>query len=165
MAKGLVHACDHPRWLPAGLAAAAVIGTLHLYGPADAESIHSTKVRLQARADFGDFTASGGSENRTRSDFYLRRSRLEITGKPREDVTFLLVLAGDRLGQRGISDRANVTYAFVNYRFGDAASIRVGQLKLPMIRQRWVSASRQLFIDRSRPALALGNAVGGYLAP
>ena len=125
----------------------------------------SFKVRLQPRVDFGDFANAGGDSYDSQSDFYVRRSRLEISGKPADGISYLFVISGDRLGQRGSSDKAAAPYAYVNYRLSEDVSVRAGLLKLPIIRQRLVSSSRQLFIDRSRPALTLSAGLGGYIVP
>ena len=132
--------------------------------PSVADEELKFKVRLQPRAEFGDFAAEDGSYD-SRLDLFVRRSRLEIYGQPTEGVDYVLVLAGDRLGQLGSANKASVVYAYVTYRLSPAANLHAGILKLPFVRQGWVSSSRLLFVDRSRPTLTLSTALGGYQAP
>ena len=133
--------------------------------PVVADDNLTFKVRLQPRADLGHFTAADGNSYSSRLDLFARRSRLEIYGKPADGVSYVFVLAGDRLGQQGSSNKTSAPYASVNYQLSEATRLRFGLLKLPFIRQRLVSSSRQLLIDRSRPALTLSAAAGSYVAP
>lgn len=131
--------------------------------PVVADDNLTFKVRLQPRADLGHFTAADSNSYSSRLDLYVRRSRLEIYGKPADGVSYVFVLAADRL--RGSSSKTSAPYAYVNYQLSEATKLRFGLSKLPFIRQRLVSSSRQLLIDRSQPALTLSAAVGSYVAP
>ena len=138
---------------------------LNSSGPGIADDNISFKVRLQPRAELGQFSTADGNSYDVRLDHYVRRSRLEISGKPAEGVSYMLVIAADRLGQRGSSNKTSAPYAFVDYSLGATTKLRAGLQKLPFIRQRQISSSRQLFIDRSQPALTLSAGLGSYVAP
>lgn len=130
-------------------------------GPAD-DSIQF-KVRVQPRADFGDFSSADGSDYRSQLDLYLRRSRLEASGRPAEGVNYVLAVAGDRWGQRGSSGSGELTYAFVNYHLAPAVEVQAGLAKLPFVRSTLVSSSRILLIERTKTANAAAAALGRYI--
>jgi hypothetical protein len=121
------------------------------------------KVRIQPRADLGQFAA--GDDYSNQLDLSIRRARLELFGKPTEGVFYIFAISGDRWGQRGISGGGDVAYAFVNYRLSNWADIRAGLLKLPFSRGALVSSSRILLIERTKIVSAAGAAFGPYITP
>ena len=123
----------------------------------------SFKVRIQPRADVGQFAA--GDDYSNQLDLYMRRSRLELLGKPTEGVFYILAVSGDRWGQRGASGGGDVAYAFVNYRLSGSADIRAGLVKLPFSRGALVSSSRILFIERSLTVSTVAGAFGPFITP
>ena len=141
----------------------AIVCGLALAGPGLADDSIQFKVRIQPRADFGDFASTDGTEYRSQLDLYLRRSRLEVSGRPADGVDYVIAVAGDRWGQRGSSVGGEVTYAFVNYRLGASAAVQAGLAKLPFIRSTRVSSSRILFIERTKTANTVAGALGRYI--
>ena len=121
------------------------------------------KVRIQPRADAGQFAA--GDDYSNQLDLYVRRSRLELLGKPTKGVFYILAVSGDRWGQRGVSGGGDVAYAFVNYRLSDSADIRAGLLKLPFSRGALVSSSRILLIERTVTVSTVAGAFGPFITP
>ncbi len=99
---------------------------LFLLDSAGADDTISFKVRIQPRADLGDFSSGSREDYRTQLDFYMRRSRLELLGRPVDGVYYILAVSGDRWGQRGASGGGDVAYAFVNYRLGPSVELRAG---------------------------------------
>lgn len=113
------------------------------------------RVRLQPRLDIGDLlkdTASGQYISET--DLYVRRIRLEMTGHLVKNLKYNLTLSADKDDQRSSSTGRNgnstfgVHYAYLDYKFVDAASLRFGQYKLPFSRVSLSSSSKQLLIER-----------------
>ena len=115
----------------------------------------NVRVRLQPRLDMGDIlkdTASGQYVSET--DLYVRRIRLEMTGHLVKNLTYNLTLAADKDDQRSSSTGRNanstfgVHYAYLDYKFADAASLLFGQYKLPLSRVSLSSSSKQLLVER-----------------
>ncbi|MCH8991584.1 MAG: hypothetical protein IIA44_07550 [Acidobacteria bacterium] len=125
------------------------------------------KVRIQPRADAGDFTTATGNGYHTQLDLYIRRSRLEIVGRPTDGVLYVLAVSGDRAGQRGASAAsARVAYAFVNYQLlAPAMELRAGLVKLPFSRGALVSSSRILLIERAFNSSTAAATYGRYITP
>lgn len=123
------------------------------------------RVRLQPRLDLGDHAASGGSDYETQQDLYIRRSRLEVVGRPMPDVLYIVAVSGDRGGQRGASSEAELAYGFVDYRFDAALRLRAGLVKLPYSRSALVSSSRQLLVERTQTVGVAASAFGSYRTP
>jgi hypothetical protein len=132
---------------------------------ASADDKINFKVRVQPRLDFGDFADSAGDEYETQQDFYIRRNRLEVVGRPLPDVLYILAVSGDRSGQRGASSDAKMAYAFVDYKLATTARLRAGLVKLPYARGALVSSSRLLLIERTQTANAAASAFGSYITP
>ena len=131
---------------------------------ADADDI-KFKIRIQPRLDLGDHASADGSKYTTQQDLYIRRSRLEVVGRPTEDVLYILAVAKDRAGQRGATSGADLIYAFVDYRLTPSVEIRAGRVKLPFTRSGWLSSSRLLLIERSQTVGAAASALGSYITP
>jgi hypothetical protein len=125
----------------------------------------SIRVRIQPRVDFGDITRSADrSTYESEADMYLRRTRLEIVGKPIERLSYVLALSGDRWDQKGRSNAVTVGYALVDYRYSKRLGWRFGVTKLPYSRSALTSSSRQLLIER--PAVVgLGTSLLRYFSP
>ena len=143
----------------------ALIALLALCRPGFADDTISFKVRLQPRADLGDLTSGDEADYRRQLDLYIRRSRLEVYGRPVDGVSYILAVAGDRWGRRGSSGGVDLAYALVNYGFSDAAQLRAGLAKLPFMRGALVSSSRILLIERTRTVATVGAAFGRYITP
>ena len=132
---------------------------------AAADDTLELKVRIQPRADFGQFADGDGYGNRL--DLYIRRSRLEMLGKPTEGVFYILAVAGDRLGQRGASAGSDLAYAFVDYQIGALILPPAGRplLKLPFSRSALVTSSRLALIERSLTVATAVGTFGQFITP
>ena len=140
-----------------------VVFGLALADPGLGDDSIKFKVRIQPRADFGDFASGDRTEYQSQLDFYLRRRRLEASGRPVDGVNYVLAVAGDRWGQRGRSVGGDLTYAFVNYRLAAPVALKAGLAKLPFVRSARVSSSRILFIERTKTANTAASALGPYI--
>ena len=98
------------------------------------------KIRIQPRLDLGDHASADGSKYTTQQDLYIRRSRLEVVGRPTEDVLYILAVAENRARQRGATSGADLIYAFVDYRLTPSVEIRASRMKLPFTRSGWLSS-------------------------
>lgn len=140
-----------------------VVFGLALADPGLGDDSIKFKVRIQPRADFGDFASGDRSGYQSQLDLYLRRSRLEASGRPVDGVNYVLAVAGDRWGQRGRSVGGDLTYAFVNYDLAAPVAVQVGLSKLPFVRSACVSSSRILLIERTKTANTAASALGRYI--
>jgi phosphate-selective porin OprO and OprP len=122
---------------------------------------------LQVQAEAGDQgDARFGSGN---DRFYLRRARLNVTGRFLEDFDFRL--EGDFAGtlSNTSSLRAQLTDAFVTWNRHAAAQVRFGQFKTPFGFEqlfgdpRLPTLERSLVNDRLTLSRQLGVQVGGDL--
>lgn len=152
-------ACLFPAFL-----AAQTPGTVK---PAGKEPTLAIGGLLQVQAESGD---RGDSRFGTDNDrFYLRRARLNATGKFLEEFDFRLEgeFAGTLANTSGL--RAQLTDAFINWNRYPEANIRVGQFKTPFGFEqlfsdpRLITIERSLASDRLTLSRQLGAQVGGDL--
>lgn len=120
---------------------------------------------LQVQAEFGDRgDARFGTDN---DRFYLRRARLNATGKFLEEFDFRLEgeFAGTLANTSGL--RAQLTDAYITWNRHPEANIRVGQFKTPFGYEqlfsdpRLITIERSLVNDRLTQSRQLGAQVGG----
>lgn len=126
---------------------AAHAQTLGVIKPAGKEPTLSIGGLLQAQAEFGDQgDARFGSDN---DRFYLRRARLNATGKFLEEFDFRLEgeFAGTLANTSGL--RAQLTDAYITWNRYPAANIRFGQFKTPYGFEQLYSDPRLLTLERS----------------
>ncbi len=122
---------------------------------------------LQAQADAGDRGDSRFSNDNDR--FYLRRARLNATGRFLEEFDFRLELdlAGSLAAASAL--RAQVTDGFINWNRRPEANVRVGQFKTPFGFEqlysdpRLYTLERSLMNDRLTLSRQIGAQVGGEL--
>ncbi|HWN42705.1 MAG TPA: porin [Thermoanaerobaculia bacterium] len=135
--------------------------------PAGKETTLTIGGLLQVQADFGD---RGDSRFGTDNDrFYLRRARLNATGKFLEEFDFRIEgeFAGTLANSSGL--RAQLTDAFINWNRYPEANIRMGQFKTPFGFEqlfsdpRLITIERSLVNDRLTLSRQLGVQVGGDL--
>lgn len=102
---------------------------------------------LQVQAEFGDRgdTRFGNDNDR----FYLRRARINATGKFLEEFDFRLEgeFAGTLANTSGL--RAQLTDAFITWNRHPEANIRMGQFKTPFGFEQLFSDPRLITIERS----------------
>ena len=148
---------------PAGLGAQS----LGVIKPAGKEPTLSIGGLLQVQAEGGDKGDSRfGSDN---DRFYLRRARLNATGKFLEEFDFRLEgeFAGTLANTSGL--RAQLTDAYITWNRHPAASLRFGQFKTPFGFEqlysdpRLFTLERSLVNDRLTLSRQLGAQVGGDL--
>ena len=107
------------------------------------------RFRLQPRVDIGDLTLSrDGRSYNSESDFYLRRTRLEFEGDLIKNLKYAVHLSGDKWGKAGQADKISLFYAYLDYKFLDTLSLKIGKAKLPYSRISLTSSSKQLLIER-----------------
>jgi phosphate-selective porin OprO and OprP len=115
---------------------------------------------LQAQADFGDQGDSRFTNNNDR--FYLRRARLNASGKFLEEFDFRLELdlAGSLSNTSAL--RAQMTDGFINWNRLPEANIRFGQFKTPFGFEQLFSDPRLLTLERSlvNDRLTLSRQIG-----
>lgn len=122
------------------------------------------RARLQPRVDFGDLVKDAAGKFESESDFYIRRARLEVSGKLYKNLKYQLVLAGDKAGQAstGTTSNFNVLFANFDYKFSDAFDLRFGKAKLPYSRISLSSSSKQLLVERPASTEAAKKQFGDY---
>jgi phosphate-selective porin len=133
--------------------------------PADKEPTLTIGGLLQVQADFGDRGDSRFANDNDR--FYLRRARINATGKFLEEFDFRLEgeFAGTLANTSGL--RAQLTDAFINWNRYPEANIRMGQFKTPFGFEqlfsdtRLITIERSLVNDRLTQSRQLGAQVGG----
>lgn len=135
--------------------------------PAGKEATLAVGGLLQVQAEFGD---RGDSRFGTDNDrFYLRRARINFTGKFLEEFDFRL--EGEFAGTLADTSslRAQLTDGFITWNRHAEANIRVGQFKTPFGYEQLVSDPRLILIERSlvndrlTQGRQLGMQVGGDL--
>jgi len=122
------------------------------------------RVRLSPRFDAGDLIKSDEAtptSYETETDFYLRRVRLEFSGHLAKNLTFNVSLRADTNGQAPgkTKNTPSFLFAYGEYKFADALSVRFGKSKLPYSRVSLTSAATQLFIERPFSTEAEANSV------
>ncbi|HXU31215.1 MAG TPA: porin [Thermoanaerobaculia bacterium] len=136
--------------------------------PAGREPILTIGGLIQAQADFGDRGDSRFTNDNDR--FYLRRARLNATGKFLEEFDFRLELdlAGSLTNTSAL--RAQATDAYITWNRYHAAIVRVGQFKTPFGFEqlygdpRLATLERSLVNDRLTLSRQIGVQVSGDLA-
>ena len=138
---------------------------------ADVKDANRTPIQLggmiQAQTEGGDRGDSRFTDSNGRA--YLRRARLNLSGRFVEDFTFRfeMDLAGSLSNASGF--RAQLTDAYVNWNRFDGANVRVGQFKTPFgfeqlyADPRLYTAERSLASDRLTPGRQIGVQLGGLL--
>src|SRR3989304_2911302 len=112
------------------------------------------RIRMQPRFDMGDIIASeDGKSYESETDMYMRRLRLEMSGKLTKNLKYDLTLEMDKNGKSGkanasTANEVKVQNAYLDYKFDDTASFRFGKVKLPYSRVSLTSSSKQLLIER-----------------
>ncbi len=138
--------------------------TLVVVKPAGKEPILAVGGLLQVQADAGDRGDSRFTNDNDR--FYLRRARLNATGKFLEEFDFRLELdlAGSLSNTSGL--RAQLTDGYITWNRHPAASVRVGQFKTPFGFEQLYSDPRLLTLERTlvNDRLTLSRQIGAQIA-
>ena len=105
------------------------------------------RFRLQPRFDFGHVSHDNVDYN-TDTDFFLRRTRFETSGKLMSGLDFALSFAADNWDRNNHSSDMELYHAYIDYRLAKFFRVRMGRYKLPMSRIAITSSARQLLIER-----------------
>ena len=105
------------------------------------------RFRLQPRFDFGHVSHDNVDYN-TDTDFFLRRTRFETSGKLMSGLDFALSFAADNWDRNNHSSDMELYHAYIDYRLAKFFRVRMGRYKLPMSRIALTSSARQLLIER-----------------
>ncbi|MEE9614905.1 MAG: porin [Thermodesulfobacteriota bacterium] len=128
-----------------------------------AESDIKLRVRLQPRLDFGDIrTNRAGTAYSSHDDFYSRRTRFETSGHITEKLKFNVTFAADKWEKKSQDEEIYLYYAYLDYKFSPALSIRFGKHKLPYSRVSRVSSSKQLLVERPASTEKAKKLFGNY---
>jgi hypothetical protein len=105
-------------------------------------------VQLQARYDLNfrddDSTTLADPDDDTTLGFSIRRLKVDLAGQVTDSISANVVFAFDRS-----SGESALENAFADWEFSEANSLRIGQFKLPFLREETVSSKRQLAAERS----------------
>jgi phosphate-selective porin OprO and OprP len=138
--------------------------TLGTVKPAGKEPTLAIGGLLQVQLDVGDRGDSRFTNDNDR--FYLRRARLNATGKFLEEFDFRLEmdLAGSLSNTSSL--RAQMTDGFINWNRYPGANVRVGQLKTPYGFEQLYGDPRLYTIERSlaNDRLTLSRQIGAQVA-
>ncbi len=153
--------------LAAGAAQAQTDAGLIVVRPAGKEPTLALGGLLQVQADGGDRGDARWTNDNDR--FYLRRARLNATGRFLEEFDFRLEmdLAGSLANSSGL--RAQLTDGYINWNRYAAANVRTGQFKTPFGFEqlygdpRLLTLERSLVNDRLTLSRQIGVQVGGDL--
>jgi hypothetical protein len=124
-------------------------------------------LRIQPRMELEWLSAPGGGRDWQR-DFMIRRTRIKADGEMRR-VRYAFEWKIDRTEQAGANPTASVENAYVEFPLGTGIAVRAGLYDQPFSRDRLISDSKQLAVDRgavSNVPDALGladNAVGFHV--
>ncbi len=128
--------------------------------PAGREATLTIGGLIQAQAESGDRGDSRFTNDNDR--FYLRRARLNATGKFLEEFDFRLELdlAGSLSNTSAL--RAQATDAYITWNRHPGANVRVGQFKTPFGFEQLYGDPRLLTLERSlaNDRLTLGRQIG-----
>jgi phosphate-selective porin OprO and OprP len=135
--------------------------------PAGCEPVLTLGGLLQVQADVGDRGDSRFTNDNDR--FYLRRARLNASGRFLEEIDFRLELdlAGSLSNTSSL--RAQMTDGYIHWSRHPAANVRAGQFKTPFGFEqlygdpRLITIERSLVNDRLTASRQIGAQMGGDL--
>lgn len=146
-----------------GAAVALSAQTLVVVKPAGKEPVLAVGGLLQAQAEAGDRGDSRFTNDNDR--FYLRRARLNATGKFLEEFDFRLELdlAGSLSNTSGL--RAQLTDGYITWNRYPAANVRAGQFKTPFGFEQLYGDPRLLTLERTlvNDRLTLSRQIGAQV--
>jgi hypothetical protein len=171
-------------WLPA----AALAAFLGASSPASAwitlAEGEKGKLEVEARLQLAgvvlgrEFYGPDQQEERIQ-DFFIRRGRIALQGKPSEKLSLQFMMGQDNVNARipAITGSTRLPTEdsgfkikdfFVNYRFTDGFQVTGGMFKIPFLRQSLESAHQQTLVERSvltaiRPSREGSRDVGGQV--
>lgn len=113
------------------------------------------EVRVMFWTDSAERQSLPDQEGRI-TDFFVRRARIILQGRPTESVSYYLQVGQDNIGAKLLTDDGSIRIkdAYINYRANDGLQAVVGQFKIPFLRANLESGFNQLLVDRGAlPAL------------
>ncbi|MEM9372664.1 MAG: porin, partial [Planctomycetota bacterium] len=139
----------------AGAAQAADDSLSYALSSADAEALSLSLnkgsdleigIQTQFRYMVNSRDDSSGSlgDSDTTIGFNMRRAKVELKGPVTDSIKGKLKISFDRDG-----GSAKVEDVYVDWKVSDDVTIRIGQFKLPALREESVSSKRQLAVERS----------------
>ncbi len=83
-------------------------------------------------------------------DFFVRRARVVVQGRPSPSITLSLQVGQDNIGSKLLTDDGSIHIkdAYINYRAANALQVAVGQFKIPFLRINLESGFNQVLVDR-----------------
>ena len=84
------------------------------------------------------------------TDFFVRRGRVILQGRPTTSVSFYLQVGHDNVGAKLLTEDGSIRIkdAYINYRAVNGLQAVVGQFKIPFLRANLESGFNQLLVDR-----------------
>lgn len=143
------------------------LGKGFTFTSADEKFQLSLSGRMQFRYTFFD---KDGSQDVSQWD--AKRTVLTMAGYAfSKDLTYIFAIDPRQVGTQAAGVGSKILRdANINYRFIDEAQIRLGQFKVPFLRQELTSDANQQFVDRSivvdafKPSYDIGAALNGKIA-
>lgn len=135
------------------------------------------KIRLQPRIDLGDIYKKNG-KFKSKSDFYLRRVRLEVDRKWKKiplgkSLKLNITLKADK-SERNYNYKSGkkkyrapqvrLHYAYADWKIIEEFAVRIGIKKAPYSRIALTSSSRQLLIERPFSVEDAKDWLGEYIS-
>jgi hypothetical protein len=103
-----------------------------------------TQIQFRYMANSRDDSAGTLGDNDTTIGFNVRRAQIEVKGDVTEDITGKVVFQFNRS-----TGNAILRDGYVDWKVSDDVSLRIGQFRLPALREEMISSKRQLAFERS----------------
>jgi hypothetical protein len=129
------------------------VGVMPAFAQAAQSQEPERKLDFEVRAMFWADSAERQSlpdQDGRITDFFVRRARLILQGRPTESVSFYLQVGQDNIGAKLLTEDGSIRIkdAYINYGAVDGLQAVVGQFKIPFLRANLESGFNQLLVDR-----------------
>lgn len=124
------------------------------------DGLYSLKIGLHSQFRYiWNFRQEPPDDSEVTNGFQARRNKLALSGNVADkDTKYKIVFAANRSGGDLKLEAAQITH-----KFGEGWSVKTGQDKLHLIRERKLSSKKQLAVDRSRLSSVFGQGYSQFV--